>query len=49
MPPGAGQTVAGRRSSAAAASGLFFVFMMPCLNEEKVILGSLQRLLSIAG
>ena len=28
---------------------LFFVFMMPCLNEEKVILNSLQRLLSIRG
>ncbi len=28
---------------------LFFVFMLPCLNEEKVILNSLQRLLSLAG
>jgi cellulose synthase/poly-beta-1,6-N-acetylglucosamine synthase-like glycosyltransferase len=28
---------------------LFFVFMMPCLNEEKVLLNSLQRLLSIPG
>jgi cellulose synthase/poly-beta-1,6-N-acetylglucosamine synthase-like glycosyltransferase len=28
---------------------LFFVFMMPCLNEEKVIFNSLQRLLSISG
>ena len=28
---------------------LFFVFMMPCLNEEKVILNSLHRLLSIPG
>ena len=27
----------------------FFVFMMPCLNEEKVILNSLHRLLSIPG
>ncbi len=26
---------------------LFFVFLLPCLNEEKVIWGSLQRLLSI--
>ncbi len=26
---------------------LFFVFLLPCLNEEKVILGSLQRLLSL--
>ena len=29
--------------------GFFFVFMMPCLNEEKVILNSLRRLLSIPG
>jgi 1,2-diacylglycerol 3-beta-glucosyltransferase len=28
-------------------SDLFFVFLLPCLNEEKVIRGSLQRLLSI--
>ena len=28
---------------------LFFVFLMPCLNEEKVILNSLQRLLAIPG
>jgi cellulose synthase/poly-beta-1,6-N-acetylglucosamine synthase-like glycosyltransferase len=28
---------------------LFFVFLLPCLNEEKVILASLQRLLSIPG
>jgi 1,2-diacylglycerol 3-beta-glucosyltransferase len=33
----------------AVADGLFFVFLMPCLNEEKVILGSLQRLLSMPG
>ena len=26
---------------------LFFVFLLPCLNEEKVILGSLQRLQSL--
>ena len=26
---------------------LFFVFLLPCLNEEKVILNSLQRLLSM--
>ena len=25
------------------------MFLMPCLNEEKVILGSLQRLLSMPG
>ena len=31
------------------AGDLFFVFMMPCLNEEKVILNSLHRLLSIPG
>jgi cellulose synthase/poly-beta-1,6-N-acetylglucosamine synthase-like glycosyltransferase len=28
---------------------LFFVFLMPCLNEEAVIRNSLQRLLSIPG
>ena len=32
-----------------AGGDLSFVFMMPCLNEEKVILSSLQRLLSIPG
>jgi 1,2-diacylglycerol 3-beta-glucosyltransferase len=32
-----------------AGDELFFVFMMPCLNEEKVILNSLQRLLDIPG
>ena len=33
------------------ASGpeLFFVFLMPCLNEEKVLPNSLRRLLSIPG
>jgi 1,2-diacylglycerol 3-beta-glucosyltransferase len=45
----------GRRPVPAAApdphppDGLFFVFLMPCLNEEKVIVNSLQRLLSIPG
>ena len=43
-----------RRLGAGAAvrvptSGLFFVFLMPCLNEEKVLPNSLQRLLSIPG
>jgi cellulose synthase/poly-beta-1,6-N-acetylglucosamine synthase-like glycosyltransferase len=28
---------------------LFFVFLLPCLNEERVILKSLQRLLSMPG
>ncbi len=28
---------------------LFFVFLLPCLNEEKVILNSLHRLLSFPG
>jgi 1,2-diacylglycerol 3-beta-glucosyltransferase len=28
---------------------LFFVFLLPCLNEEKVILNSLARLLSLPG
>jgi cellulose synthase/poly-beta-1,6-N-acetylglucosamine synthase-like glycosyltransferase len=28
---------------------LFFVFLLPCLNEERVILRSLQRLLSMPG
>jgi cellulose synthase/poly-beta-1,6-N-acetylglucosamine synthase-like glycosyltransferase len=32
-----------------AGGDFFFVFMMPCLNEEKVILNSLQRLLSVPG
>jgi len=29
--------------------GLFFVFLMPCLNEEKVLPNSLRRLLAIPG
>jgi Glycosyl transferase family 2 len=37
------------RKLPAVRDDLFFVFMMPCLNEEKVILSSLQRLLSIPG
>jgi 1,2-diacylglycerol 3-beta-glucosyltransferase len=45
----AGQEVALANSSPASPDGLFFVFLMPCLNEEKVILGSLQRLLSMPG
>ena len=32
-----------------AGGDFFFVFLMPCLNEEKVILASLQRLLAIPG
>jgi hypothetical protein len=28
---------------------LFFVFMLPCLNEDRVILASLRRLLSLPG
>ena len=49
--PWPGGRAAGPRGPAASAGGgdLFFVFMMPCLNEEKVILNSLQRLLSIPG
>ena len=42
-------TVALAEGSADVLGGLFFVFLMPCLNEEKVILGSLQRLLSMPG
>ena len=49
IPPGAGRTVAVVDGFRAGPGGLFFVFLMPCLNEEKVILGSLQRLLSMPG
>jgi 1,2-diacylglycerol 3-beta-glucosyltransferase len=49
IPPGAERTVASVNRSPAGSDGLFFVFLMPCLNEEKVILGSLQRLLSMPG
>ena len=49
IPRGAGQTVAVVNPPPAGPDGLFFVFLMPCLNEEKVILGSLQRLLSMPG
>ena len=47
--PGAERTVAVVNPPPAGPGGLFFVFLMPCLNEEKVILGSLQRLLSMPG
>jgi 1,2-diacylglycerol 3-beta-glucosyltransferase len=49
LPPGAERTVAAMSCPPAGPGGLFFVFLMPCLNEEKVILGSLQRLLSMPG
>jgi 1,2-diacylglycerol 3-beta-glucosyltransferase len=49
LPPGLERTVAVVNPQAARPGGLFFVFLMPCLNEEKVILGSLQRLLSMPG
>lgn len=32
-----------------AAADLFFVFLLPCLNEDKVILASVRRLLSFTG
>ena len=47
LPARAGVALA--EGSADVLGGLFFVFLMPCLNEEKVILGSLQRLLSMPG
>jgi 1,2-diacylglycerol 3-beta-glucosyltransferase len=37
------------RPPAAAGEELFFVFLLPCLNEEKVIGNSLERLLSLPG
>ena len=37
------------QTAAAAADVLFFVFLMPCLNEEAVIANSLQRLLAMPG
>ena len=46
--PGAGQGPAGR-ALPRGRDDLFFVFVLPCLNEEKVILASLRRLLSISG
>ena len=46
--PGGGQGPAGR-ALPRGRDDLFFVFMLPCLNEEKVILASLRRLLSISG
>ena len=50
IPPGApGAEEAVAKSITAGPGGLFFVFLMPCLNEETVILGSLQRLLSMPG
>ena len=49
LPPGVERPVAVVNPQPARPGGLFFVFLMPCLNEEKVILGSLQRLLSMPG
>ena len=49
IPPGTGQEAVRGGSLSVDREGLFFVFLMPCLNEEKVILGSLQRLLSMPG
>jgi 1,2-diacylglycerol 3-beta-glucosyltransferase len=37
------------QTAAAAADVLFFVFLMPCLNEEAVIANSLKRLLAMPG
>ena len=45
LPAGAGVALA--EGSADVGGGLFFVFLMPCLNEELVIGRSLQRLLSL--
>src|SRR5205823_4750298 len=42
--PGPAPVAAG---PAAAQGGKFYVFLMPCLNEELVIARSLQRLLSM--
>jgi 1,2-diacylglycerol 3-beta-glucosyltransferase len=44
-----GRQAPGTPSGPRPGEDLFFVFMMPCLNEEKVILNSLQRLLDIPG
>jgi 1,2-diacylglycerol 3-beta-glucosyltransferase len=37
------------RPRRACARDLYFVFLIPCLNEEKVILNSLSRLLAMPG
>ena len=47
-PAGTGQASTGRMLPR-VRDDLFFVFMLPCLNEEKVILDTLRRLLSIPG
>jgi 1,2-diacylglycerol 3-beta-glucosyltransferase len=47
--PSRGKQAPGAPSGPRLGDDLFFVFMMPCLNEEKVILNSLQRLLDIPG
>ncbi|HMD94766.1 MAG TPA: glycosyltransferase [Trebonia sp.] len=38
-----------REPASGPADDFFFVFVMPCLNEEAVIVNSLRRLLSIPG
>ncbi len=43
------RTVSRAAHRPAGPGGLFFVFLMPCLNEETVLPNSLRRLLSIPG
>ena len=45
--PEAGRATGVTSGPAAATGGQFYVFLMPCLNEELVIARSLQRLLSM--
>ena len=37
------------RATTHSSQDLFYVFLLPCLNEERVVLGSIQRLLSFTG
>jgi 1,2-diacylglycerol 3-beta-glucosyltransferase len=46
---GKARPAAGSGAGSLDPNDLFFVFLLPCLNEEKVISNSLQRLLSFDG
>ena len=46
---GPGQLAPGQAGSAGADQDMLFVFLLPCLNEEKVILNSIRRLLAMPG
>ena len=49
QPPAAAVVAAHREAPLPAPEDLLFVFLVPCLNEERVIARSLERLLAVPG